>query len=85
MHVRLLSGTTLATTRPLLNITMDGLAGDDEKKPLDLLGAQNNKDSQPDPDEHIMLRASVLQSHPGLKDGHTSYLLGSSVLNILRT
>jgi hypothetical protein len=30
---------------------------DDEKKPFDDLGAQNDEDSQPDPDEHIMLEA----------------------------
>ncbi|KAI0289747.1 transcription initiation factor IIF, beta subunit-domain-containing protein [Russula brevipes] len=30
---------------------------DDEKKPFDDLGAQNDEDIQPDPDEHIMLEA----------------------------
>jgi len=34
---------------------MDGLTVDDEKKPFDVLGAQNDDDSQPDPDEHLML------------------------------
>src|SRR6266404_7482857 len=41
----------------LLNLTMEDPAGDDEKKPFDSLGAQNEEDSQPDPDEHIMLES----------------------------
>ena len=36
---------------------MDDLIVDDEKKPFDELGAQNDDDSQPDPDEHIMLES----------------------------
>ena len=36
---------------------MDDLAADDEKKPFDALGGQNDEDSQPDPDEHIMLES----------------------------
>ena len=35
---------------------MDDIAVDDEKKPFDALG-QNDEDSQPDPDEHIMLES----------------------------
>jgi hypothetical protein len=37
---------------------MDGLAVNDEKKPFDVLGAQNDDDSQPDPDEHLMLEST---------------------------
>ena len=40
-----------------LGLTMDDLAVDDEKKPFDALGGQNDEDSQPDPDEHIMLES----------------------------
>ena len=36
---------------------MDDLAVDDEKKPFDSLGGHNEEDSQPDPDEHIMLES----------------------------
>ena len=36
---------------------MDDLTVDDEKKPFDELGAQNDEDSQPDPDEHLMLKS----------------------------
>ena len=36
---------------------MDDIAADDETKPFDALGAQNDDDSQPDPDEHIMLES----------------------------
>ena len=36
---------------------MDDLAVEDEKKPFDALGGQNDEDSQPDPDEHIMLES----------------------------
>jgi len=36
---------------------MDDLTIDDEKKPFDELGAQNDEDSQPDPDEHLMLES----------------------------
>lgn len=36
---------------------MDDTAVDDEKKPFDALGSQNDEDSQPDPDEHIMLES----------------------------
>ncbi|KAH9173733.1 transcription initiation factor IIF, beta subunit-domain-containing protein [Lactarius sanguifluus] len=36
---------------------MDDLAVDEEKKPFDELGGQNEDDSQPDPDEHIMLES----------------------------
>jgi len=37
---------------------MDDVAVDDEKKPFDALGTQNDdEDSQPDPDEHIMLES----------------------------
>jgi len=36
---------------------MDDLTADDEKKPFDALAAQNDDDSQPDPDEHIMLES----------------------------
>jgi transcription initiation factor TFIIF subunit beta len=36
---------------------MDDPAVDDEKKPFDALGSQNDEDSQPDPDEHIMLES----------------------------
>jgi transcription initiation factor TFIIF subunit beta len=35
---------------------MDDVTVDDEKKPFDALG-QNDEDSQPDPDEHIMLES----------------------------
>jgi hypothetical protein len=40
-----------------LGPTMDDLSIDDEKKPFDALGGQNDEDSQPDPDEHIMLES----------------------------
>jgi hypothetical protein len=30
---------------------------DDEKKPFDALGTQNDEDLQPDPDEHLMLES----------------------------
>ena len=36
---------------------MDDLSIDDEKKPFDALGGQNEEDTQPDPDEHIMLES----------------------------
>ncbi|KAI0280934.1 transcription initiation factor IIF, beta subunit-domain-containing protein [Russula aff. rugulosa BPL654] len=36
---------------------MDNLTVDDEKKPFDALGAQNDDDSQPDPDEHLVLES----------------------------
>jgi hypothetical protein len=36
---------------------MDDLTAEDEKKPFDALAAQNDEDSQPDPDEHIMLES----------------------------
>ncbi|KAH9016134.1 transcription initiation factor IIF, beta subunit-domain-containing protein [Lactarius pseudohatsudake] len=36
---------------------MDELAVDEEKKPFDELGGNNEDDSQPDPDEHIMLES----------------------------
>jgi len=36
---------------------MDDLAVDDEKKPFDALGGQNDEDSLPDPDENIMLES----------------------------
>jgi transcription initiation factor TFIIF subunit beta len=36
---------------------MDDIATEDEKKPFDALGANNDDDSQPDPDEHIMLES----------------------------
>jgi hypothetical protein len=36
---------------------MDNLTVDDEKKPFDALGAQNDDALQPDPDEHIMLES----------------------------
>ena len=36
---------------------MDDAAADDEKKPFDALGGNNDDDSQPDPDEHIMLES----------------------------
>ncbi|KAI9456862.1 hypothetical protein BJY52DRAFT_1275057 [Lactarius psammicola] len=36
---------------------MDDLAVDDEKKPFDAFGGHNDEDSQPDPDEHIMLES----------------------------
>ena len=36
---------------------MDDLTVEDEKKPFDELGAQNDEDSQPDPDEHLMLES----------------------------
>ncbi|KAF8492548.1 transcription initiation factor IIF, beta subunit-domain-containing protein [Russula emetica] len=36
---------------------MDDLTVEDEKKPFDELGAQNDDDSQPDPDEHVMLES----------------------------
>ncbi|KAH8978810.1 transcription initiation factor IIF, beta subunit-domain-containing protein [Lactarius hatsudake] len=36
---------------------MDDLAVDEEKKPFDELGGHNEDDSQPDPDEHIMLES----------------------------
>ena len=35
----------------------DPTAADDEKKPFDALGAPNDDDLQPDPDEHIMLES----------------------------
>ena len=38
-------------------VSMDDIAVEDEKKPFDALGAQNDEDSQPDPDEHIMLES----------------------------
>jgi len=36
---------------------MDDLTVDDEKKPFDALGAQDDDDSQLDPDEHLMLES----------------------------
>jgi hypothetical protein len=36
---------------------MDDITAEDEKKPFDALAAQNDEDSQPDPDEHIMLES----------------------------
>ncbi|KAH9053789.1 transcription initiation factor IIF, beta subunit-domain-containing protein [Lactarius vividus] len=36
---------------------MDDIAVDEEKKPFDELGGHNEDDSQPDPDEHIMLES----------------------------
>jgi hypothetical protein len=36
---------------------MDDTTADDEKKPFDALGVQNDDDLQPDPDEHIMLES----------------------------
>lgn len=36
---------------------MDDLTVDDEKKPFDVLGAQNDDDSQPDPDEHLKIES----------------------------
>jgi transcription initiation factor TFIIF subunit beta len=36
---------------------MDDLTVDDEKKPFDEVGAQIDDDSQPDPDEHLMLES----------------------------
>jgi hypothetical protein len=36
---------------------MDDLTVEDEKKPFDEAGAQNDEDSQPDPDEHLMLES----------------------------
>ncbi|KAH9970622.1 transcription initiation factor IIF, beta subunit-domain-containing protein [Lactifluus volemus] len=36
---------------------MDDIAADDEKKPFDALGAHNDDDLLPDPDEHIMLES----------------------------
>jgi transcription initiation factor TFIIF subunit beta len=36
---------------------MDDITAEDEKKPFDALGAHNDDDSQPDPDEHIMLES----------------------------
>ena len=36
---------------------MDDIAVDEEKKPFDALGGQNDEDLQPDPDEHIMLES----------------------------
>ena len=36
---------------------MDDTTVEDEKKPFDALGAPNDEDSQPDPDEHIMLES----------------------------
>ena len=36
---------------------MDDAAVDDEKKPFDALGGNNDDDTQPDPDEHIMLES----------------------------
>ena len=36
---------------------MDDPTVDEEKKPFDELGAQNDDDSQPDPDEHLMLES----------------------------
>jgi transcription initiation factor TFIIF subunit beta len=40
-----------------LGLIMDDLAVEDEKKPFDALGGQNDEDAQPDPDEHIMLES----------------------------
>ncbi|KAI0298030.1 transcription initiation factor IIF, beta subunit-domain-containing protein [Multifurca ochricompacta] len=36
---------------------MDDINVDEEKKPFDSLGVHNDDDSQPDPDEHIMLES----------------------------
>ncbi len=36
---------------------MDDLTVDDEKKPFGALGAQNDTDSQPDHDEHLMVES----------------------------
>ena len=36
---------------------MDDAAVDEEKKPFDALGGNNDDDTQPDPDEHIMLES----------------------------
>ena len=38
-------------------VLMDDLTVDDEKKPFDALGAQDDDDSQLDPDEHLMLES----------------------------
>ena len=45
-------------TKPctLVLVLMDDPTVDDEK-PFDVLGAQNDDDSQPDPDEHLMLES----------------------------
>ena len=53
---------------------MDDPTVDDEKKPFDSLGAPNDDDSHPDPDEHIMLESGhgrvwlvkVYSCHPPL-------------------
>ena len=49
----------LRMTKPctLFLLLMDDLTVDDEKKPFDEVGAQNDEDSQPDPDEHLMLES----------------------------
>jgi len=39
-----------------LALAMDDTV-EDEKKPFDALGAQNDEDSQPDLDEHLMLES----------------------------
>ena len=36
---------------------MDHLTVDEEKKPFDVLGTQNDDDSQPEPDENLMLES----------------------------
>ena len=36
---------------------MDDLTVGDERKPFGALGAQNNDDVQPDPDEHLVLES----------------------------
>ena len=60
---------------------MDDPTAEDEKKPFDALGAQNDDDLQPDPDEHIMLesghgRVWLVKVFP-LSHNHTSLLHSS--------
>jgi hypothetical protein len=40
----------------------DDPTAEDEKKPFDALGAQNDDDLQPDPDEHIILESGHVES-----------------------
>jgi len=47
----------LPSTSTLYLVNMDDVAAEDEKKPFDALGTQVDDDSQPDPDEHIMLES----------------------------
>lgn len=47
----------MTKTYTLVLVLMDDFTVDDEKKPFDALGTQNDDDSQLDPNEHLMLES----------------------------